>query len=73
VAFDESKIYPDGGANVETFTNADVLEIESLGPLTCLEPGAKVESVEEWELFAGVAAVANEADIEKAIRPLAQK
>src|SRR5262249_37065916 len=64
VTFNEGKTYPDGGANIETFSNADVLEIESLGPLTRLEPGANVESVEEWELFAGVPAVANEADIE---------
>jgi hypothetical protein len=73
VAFVEGKTYPDGGVNIETFSNADVLEIESLSPLTRLEPGANVESVEEWELFAGVPAVANEADIDRAIRRLAHK
>ncbi|MEY2906074.1 MAG: hypothetical protein RLZZ408_545, partial [Verrucomicrobiota bacterium] len=31
--------YPDGGCNFETFTNADMLEIESLGPLATLQPG----------------------------------
>src|SRR5262249_50034719 len=72
VVFDEGKTYPDGGANIETFSDAEVLEIESLGPLTRLEPGAKVESVEEWELFADVPAVAREADVEKTIRPLAE-
>jgi hypothetical protein len=59
--------YPDGGVNFETFTNADMLEIESLGPLTRLEPGQRVELVEEWELFAGVPPVTTERDIEKLV------
>jgi hypothetical protein len=67
--FDEGKSYPDGGVNFETFTNADMLEIESLGAVTRLEPGAKVELTEEWELYADVPAVASEGEIEKEVRP----
>ena len=33
--------YPDHGVNFETFTNEDMLEIESLGPLTRLAPGRR--------------------------------
>jgi hypothetical protein len=68
--FQEGKPYPDGGVNFETFTNADMLEVESLGPMTRLNPGEKVELTEEWELFSGVPAVADEAEIDKRIRPL---
>ncbi len=71
--YEEGKPYPDGGANFETFTNADMLEVESLGPLTRLAPGAKVELREEWELFPGVPAVHGEADIDRAVRSLAER
>jgi hypothetical protein len=40
--------YPDFGCNNEIFTNADILEIESLGPLQTLEPEASAEHVETW-------------------------
>ncbi len=41
--------YPDLGCSAELFTNAHFLEVESLGPLVWLEPGASVEHVETWE------------------------
>lgn len=42
--------YPDFGCSVEIFTNAAMLEVETLGPLQTVEPGASVEHVEEWSL-----------------------
>ena len=42
--------YPDFGCNFETFTNPDMLEIESLGPLRRLQPGESTEHVEKWYL-----------------------
>jgi len=45
--------YPDGGVNFETFSNEDMLEVETLGPLEELGPGdASAELVEEWTLQA---------------------
>jgi hypothetical protein len=70
--FQEGKHYPDGGVNFETFTNADMLEVESLGPITKLVPGASVELTEEWELFSKVPAVEKEGDFDKEIRPRAE-
>ena len=49
-AYHEGRRYPDGGVNYETFTNGDMLEMESLGPLQTLEPGHSVEHDETWEL-----------------------
>ena len=48
------QIYPDDGVNLETFTNEDMLEIETLGPLITLDPGESVEHTERWELFGGL-------------------
>jgi hypothetical protein len=63
--FQSGKHYPDRGSNFETFTNEDMLEIESLGPLVELAPGAKVEHTERWELFKGVEAFRDEAGIDR--------
>jgi len=51
---DPARTYPDFGCSFETFTNADFLEMETLGPMTKLEPGASVEHVERWTLRKGV-------------------
>jgi hypothetical protein len=53
-AADASKRYTDFGCSFETFTNADVLELETLGPLERVPPGGMVEHVEHWSLHAGV-------------------
>jgi hypothetical protein len=47
----EGMRYPDEGCNNEIFTNADMLEVESLGPLTLLQPGQAVEHQETWSHF----------------------
>lgn len=48
------KPYPDNGVNYETYTDENMLEMESLGPLTTLAPGQAVEHTETWELFGNV-------------------
>ena len=40
--------YPDYGCTFETFTNADFLELETLGPMTTLAPGESVSHTEHW-------------------------
>jgi len=47
---DPSRTYPDFGCSLETFTNKEFLEIETLSPMTKLEPGKTVENVEHWSL-----------------------
>jgi hypothetical protein len=51
---DPSKTYADFGASYETFTNGDFLELETLGPLEEVAPGAAVEHIERWSLHRGV-------------------
>src|SRR5204863_9023513 len=43
-------IYPDMGCSYETFTRDDMLEIETLGPITRVEPGEWLEHTEYWSL-----------------------
>jgi hypothetical protein len=40
--------YPDFGCTYETFTNADILELETLGPIVTLAPGETVSHTEQW-------------------------
>jgi hypothetical protein len=67
-AFDPSATYADLGCNTETFTNEDMIEVETLGPLTRLAPGASVEHLEAWSLDQ-VTVGGDEADIAKKIEP----
>jgi hypothetical protein len=49
-SYDAGATYPDMGCNCETYTDPDILEIETLGPITRLEPGAALEHRESWLL-----------------------
>ncbi len=59
-AFVLGEAYPDFGASLEVYTDADMLEAETLGPLTALEPGSQVEHLEDWYLFADVPVPGND-------------
>ncbi len=61
--------YVDSGCNFEAFTNADMLELESLGPLVNLAPGAIVEHVEHWFLFHDVPTPHSDADVNHYVLP----
>lgn len=68
-AFDPAATYPDFGSNVETFTNNDMLELETLGPLTRLEPSAAVEHVEDWYLFRDIPEPRSDHEVDEHILP----
>lgn len=53
-AANPSRPYPDMGASYETFTNNQFLEIETVGPLVDLQPGATVDHQEDWTLHRNV-------------------
>ena len=46
--------YPDWGCNVEVYCKDVCLELETLAPLSRLEPGQSATHVEQWEFFVGV-------------------
>jgi len=65
----EGATYPDFGSNMETWTNQEILEVETLGPLTTLEPNEAVEHVEEWFLFKDVEVSDEESSIDANVLP----
>ena len=48
----QAKPYPDMGSGIELFTNGDMLELETLGPLCNLQPGEVVTHTEKWQVIA---------------------
>jgi len=71
---DPKRAYPDLGASFETFTNADFLEQETLGPLTKLAPGASLEHIERWTLHKNVHIREwTDAELDRVLLPLVAK
>lgn len=65
----EGARYPDFGCSVETYTNADFLEVETVGPLINLQPDAEVEHIEHWFLFHDVPVPNDDADVDRDVLP----
>jgi len=53
-AYRAEPTYPDMGSSFEFFTNAKMLEMESLAPLGKVAPGACLEHEERWSLYRDV-------------------
>ena len=66
----DGAVYPDRGTRYQTFSNEDMLEMETCGELVTLAPGESAELSERWELHTGVADVRSEADVDRVVRPL---
>lgn len=62
--------YPDHGCNVESYCNDRFIELETLGPLTKLEPGEFVSHTETWELYTTLVPDLIPAGIQKIITAL---
>ncbi len=67
--YDPYEQYPDFGCNFETFSNEEMLEVESLGPVVVLDPGETYEHVETWKLAANIPSVSSDEDIDNIIMP----
>jgi hypothetical protein len=63
-AYDPAAAYPDRGSNAEVFTAGGYMELESLGPLSRVEPGAAAEHVERWSLHRCAALTPDEAAVD---------
>lgn len=69
---DSNATYPDYSCNTEVFTNADMLEMETLGQLGKIPAGGSAEHVEHWFLFKADVGT-DEADIDAKLLPLVQQ
>jgi hypothetical protein len=63
--------YTDFGCSFEMFTNAEFLEIETLGPMTKVPPNQGVEYVEIWNLYKGIHIhELTDVELDRVFRPL---
>ena len=69
-ACDNDKRYPDYNCNNETYTDANFLELETLGPLEKVEPGATITHREDWWLYQKVDIGSGEAGIAAVMQPI---
>ena len=63
-------VYPDRDSNLEVWIDGSILELETLGPLVTLAPGASVEHRESWSYFKDVAVPLDGPALEAALRPM---
>ena len=63
-------IYPDLGANFEAFTNNEMLELESLGPIESIPPKGQISHQEHWTLIKNIPLPQSEEDVRNDILPL---
>jgi hypothetical protein len=68
-AHERGRTYSDRGSNFETFTNQEILEIETLGPLVTLPSGHATEHTEHWSLASVSGEVTTEKDVDSLIVP----
>ena len=70
VDWDETAAYPDFGVNTETYTSENFIELETIGALRTIAPGAAATHEERWSLFKGVSAGTTEVSLDAALQPL---
>ncbi|HEY0385619.1 MAG TPA: hypothetical protein VGC64_06385 [Pyrinomonadaceae bacterium] len=64
----EGASYPDYGCNNELYTAGSFIEVESLGPLTKLEPDAATIHIERWSLHRHIELDGSEESITAALK-----
>ncbi|MGB8252850.1 MAG: hypothetical protein WCF08_06515 [Anaerolineaceae bacterium] len=60
---------PDMNSNLETWTNHEILELETLGANQLVEAGAFITHIEDWYLFENISIPDNDKDVEEHILP----
>jgi hypothetical protein len=69
--FEAGANYTDYGCNFETYTNGEMLEVESLGPLTRVGPGETATYREAWYLIPNATPPAGDAECAAWLKGLA--
>lgn len=68
--YDPQATYPDFGSSSECYCNPLFIELETLGSLVTLAPGATTTHVETWTLYDGVSVTAEETAVAAALAAL---
>ena len=67
--FVENQPYPDQNSSLEIYADHKCVELESLSPLTSLQPGASAELIEDWLLIQNIEPASAEAQITQYLAP----
>jgi hypothetical protein len=68
--YEPQSAYFDFGSSSECYCNDQFIELETLGPIVTIEPGASVTHVETWDLYGGVERPQNEKDAQAIVEKL---
>ncbi len=68
--FEKEAEYPDYLSNMEVYTDPDIIEIESLGSLSMVDPGSYAEHRETWFLFKAEVNLGDEDSIDAVVKNL---
>jgi hypothetical protein len=66
-------LYEDFGSNLESWTNKDFIELETLGPTQTLQLDETITYEETWFLAADIPTPQNDADVNKSLLPVVKK
>ncbi|MDJ0753258.1 MAG: hypothetical protein QNJ45_07060 [Ardenticatenaceae bacterium] len=73
IEFEPHASYPDLNSHIELFTNHEMLEVETLGPLREIAAGESITHTETWSVFDGIPRPDNDQIINRTVRPLLQQ
>ncbi len=65
--------YPDFGCSVEVYTNSEMLELETLGPLRTVKPLEVIQHTEVWKVFNVGRIEMKPESVEEKIKPLIER
>jgi len=68
--YQANAVYYDFGSSSECYCCDSFLELETLAPITRLQPGAAVTHNETWELYQTSASILSEQDIRALVKDL---
>jgi hypothetical protein len=60
---------PDLNSNLESWTNHEILELETLGPSRLVEVGGSITHFEDWYLFSDIPSPKNDTDVREYLLP----
>lgn len=67
--FHPDKTYPDRGTPIQIFVNHEMLELETLAPLTAIQPGETVHHQETWQLIDAVPPIDTDLAVQELVCP----
>jgi hypothetical protein len=68
--YEAQSSYFDFGSSSECYCNDKFIEMETLAPISTIEPGGSVTHVETWELFGGIDRPRDEKDVQSLVQKL---